>query len=205
MTRIGLIIGAVATLVTFVAADVALAQTAPPTRLRGSITAIDGKTATIATREGASVPVKLADNWVAILVVPTALSEVKQGAFVGIASLKGPDGVQNALEVLVFPESARGSNEGHYPWDLQPESMMTNATVATVAAAGDGQTLTLKYKDGTQDIRVKPGIPIVTFAPGDRADVKVGAKVFLGAAKGADGSLTATRILVGKDGMTPPM
>jgi hypothetical protein len=205
MTRIGLIIGAVATLVTFVAADVALAQTAPPTRLRGSITAIDGKTATIATREGASVPVKLADNWVAILVVPTALSEVKQGAFVGIASLKGPDGVQNALEVLVFPESARGSNEGHYPWDLQPESMMTNATVATVAAAGDGQTLTLKYKDGTQDIRVKPGIPIVTFAPGDRADVKVGAKVFLGAAKGADGGLTATRILVGKDGMTPPM
>jgi hypothetical protein len=130
---------------------------------------------------------------------------VKQGAFVGIASLKGPDGVQNALEVLVFPESARGSNEGHYPWDLQPESMMTNATVATVAAAGDGQTLTLKYKDGTQDIRVKPGIPIVTFAPGDRADVKVGAKVFLGAAKGADGGLTATRILVGKDGMTPPM
>jgi hypothetical protein len=205
MTRIGLIIGAVATLVTFVAADVALAQTAPPTRLRGSITAIDGKTATIATREGASVPVKLADNWVAILVVPTALSEVKQGAFVGIASLKGPDGVQNALEVLVFPESARGSNEGHYPWDLQPESMMTNATVATVAAAGDGQTLTLKYKDGTQDIRVKPGIPIVTFAPGDRPDVKVGAKVFLGAAKGADGGLTATRILVGKDGMTPPM
>jgi hypothetical protein len=205
MTRIGLIIGAVATVVTFVAADVALAQTAPPTRLRGSITAIDGKTATIATREGASVPVKLADNWVAILVVPTALSEVKQGAFVGIASLKGPDGVQNALEVLVFPESARGSNEGHYPWDLQPESMMTNATIATVAAAGDGQTLTLKYKDGTQDIRVKPGIPIVTFAPGDRADAKVGAKVFLGAAKGADGGLTATRILVGKDGMTPPM
>jgi hypothetical protein len=205
MTRIRLMAGAVAALVAFVAAGVTLAQTAPPTRLRGSITAIDGKTATIATREGASVPVKLADNWVAVLVVPTTLSEVKQGAFVGIASLKGPDGVQNALEVLVFPESARGSNEGHYPWDLQPESMMTNATVATVAAAGDGQTLTLKYKDGTQDIRVKPGIPIVTFAPGDRADVKVGAKVFLGAAKGADGGLTATRILVGKDGLTPPM
>jgi hypothetical protein len=107
--------------------------------------------------------------------------------------------------VLVFPESARGSNEGHYPWDLQPESMMTNATVATVAAAGDGQTLTLKYKDGTQDIRVKPGIPIVTFTAGDRADVKVGAKVFLVPAKSADGTLTATRILVGKDGLTPPM
>ncbi|MDP1750851.1 MAG: hypothetical protein Q8L22_15460 [Reyranella sp.] len=205
MTRIRLIAGGVAALVAFVAAGVATAQTAAPTRLRGSISAIDGKTATIATREGASVKVNLADNWAAVLVVPTALSEVKANSFVGIASLKGPDGVQNALEVLVFPEAARGSNEGHYPWDLQPESMMTNATVATVAAAGDGQTLTLKYKDGTQDIRVKPGIPIVTFAPGDRADAKVGAKVFLVPAKGADGTLTATRILVGKDGLTPPM
>ncbi|MDI1285438.1 MAG: hypothetical protein PSV46_13680 [Reyranella sp.] len=205
MTRIRLIAGSVAAFAAFVAAGVALAQNAPPTRLRGSISAIDGKTATIATREGASVKVNLADNWAAVLVVPIALSEVKANSFVGIASLKGPDGVQNALEVLVFPEAARGSNEGHYPWDLQPESMMTNATVATVVAAGEGQTLTLKYKDGTQDIRVKPGIPIVTFAPGDRTDAKVGAKVFLVPAKGADGILTATRILVGKDGLTPPM
>lgn len=204
MNRIRLLASGIAVLVTVAAIGTAWAQSAP-TRLRGSIAAIDGKTATIATREGTSVEVKLADNWVAVLVVPTALSEVKQGSFVGIASLKGPDGGLNALEVLVFPEAARGSNEGHYPWDLQPESMMTNATVATVAAAGDGQTLTLKYKDGTQDIRVKPGIPIVTFAAGDRADAKVGAKVFMGAAKGADGSLTVTRILIGKDGLTPPM
>lgn len=205
MTRNRLMAGSVAALVAFVAAGVALAQNAPPTRLRGSIAAIDGKTATIATREGPSVTVNLAENWAAVLVVPVPLSEVKANSFVGIASLKGPDGVLNALEVLVFPEAARGSNEGHYPWDLQPESMMTNATVATVAAAGDFQTLTLKYKDGTQDIRVKPGIPVVTFAPGDRSDAKVGAKVFLGAAKAADGSLTAGRILVGKDGLTPPM
>ena len=186
----------------------ALAQTppaSPPTRLRGSIAAIDGNTATIATREGTSVPVKLADNWAVMLVSPMTLADIKENSFVGIASLKGPDGTLNALEVLIFPEAARGSGEGHYPWDLQPESMMTNATVATVAAAPDGQTLTLKYKDGTQTIKVKPGTPIVTFAPGDRSDAKVGAKVFLGATKGADGGLTAGRLLVGKDGLTPPM
>ena len=205
MKRIRLMAGSLAACVMLLAADAALAQNAAPTRLRGSIAAIDGKTATIATREGASVNVNLADNWAAVLVVPTALSEVKAGSFVGIASLKGADGVQNALEVLVFPEAARGSNEGHYPWDLQPESMMTNATVATVAAGGDGQTLTLNYKDGTQSIRVKPGTPIVTFAPGERTDAKVGVKVFLVPAKGADGSLTAARILIGKDGLTPPM
>jgi hypothetical protein len=83
--------------------------------------------------------------------------------------------------------------------------MMTNATVAQVATAPDGQTLTLKYKDGTQTIKVKPETPIVTFVPGEKADAKVGAKVFLGATKAADGSLTAGRLLVGKDGTTPPM
>lgn len=182
----------------------AQAQSAP-TRLRGTISAIDGKTATIATREGPAVEVKLADNWGAMLVTPLTMADIKETSFVGVASMKAPDGTLNALEVLVFPEAARGSNEGHYPWDLQPESMMTNATVATVAPGRDGQMLTLKYKDGTQSIRVKPGTPIVTFAPGERSDAKVGAKIFAGAAKAADGSLTVTRFLVGKDGLTPPM
>ena len=183
----------------------ASASAQAPTRLRGSIAAVDGNTATIATREGTSVPVKLADNWSVMLVSPMALADIKENSFVGIASMKGPDGSLNALEVLVFPEAARGTGEGHYPWDLQPESMMTNATVATVAKSPDGDVLTLKYKDGTQTIKVKPGTPIVTFVPGDKADAKVGAKVFLGATKGADGNLTAGRLLVGKDGTAPPM
>jgi len=205
MTSIRELAGYAAALLALVATVATAAAQSPPTRLRGSIAAIDGKTATIATREGSNVKVNLADNWAVMLVSPVSMADIKENSFVGIASLKGPDGALNALEVLVFPEAARGSNEGHYPWDLQPESMMTNATVATVAKASDGQTLTLKYKDGTQTIKVKPGTPIVTFAPGDRADAKVGAKIFLGATKAADGSLTAARLLVGKDGLTPPM
>ncbi len=204
MPSVRLLVACVTTFVAFAAAATTMAQS-PPTRLRGSIAAIDGKTATIATREGASVKVNLADNWGVLVVSPVGVADIKEGSFVGIASLKSSDGKLQALEVLVFPEAARGSNEGHYPWDLQPESMMTNATVAKVVAADRGRSLTLKYKDGTQTIEVKPGTPIVTFAPGDRADAKVGAKVFLGAAKGADGSLTAARLLVGKDGLTPPM
>ena len=205
MTPIRQLAGFAAVMAALIATVSMAAAQGTPTRLRGSIAAIDGKTATIATREGSNVKVNLADNWAVMLVSPVSMSDIKENSFVGIASLKGADGTLNALEVLVFPEAARGSNEGHYPWDLQPESMMTNATVATVAKAGDGQTLTLKYKDGTQTIKVKPGTPIVTFAPGDKADAKVGAKVFLGAAKAADGGLTATRLLVGKDGLTPPM
>jgi endonuclease YncB( thermonuclease family) len=182
----------------------ASAQTTPM-RLRGAITAIDGKTVTIAVRDGTTANVKLADNWGVSLVTPLTLADVKQGSFVGIASI-GSDADRTALEVLVFPEALRGTGEGHYAWDLKPNSMMTNANVATVASASDGQTLKLDYKGGgTQTIKVKPGTPIVTFQPGQQSDAKVGAKVFVIAQKAADGSMTAARMAVGKDGLTPPM
>ena len=192
----------------FATAGLAMAQApqTPPTRLRGSIAAIDDKTVTVATREGATAKVNLADNWGVLLVVPVTMADIKENSFVGIASMKGADGTLNALEVLVFPENMRGANEGHYPWDLQPESLMTNATVAKLAAAPSGQTLTLTYKGGdTQTIVVKPGTPIVTFQPGTKADAKVGAKLLVAATKDADGSLKAARLAVGKDGFTPPM
>jgi hypothetical protein len=191
-------------LVALISAAAAVAQTTP-TRLRGTITAIDGKTVTIATREGNPVDVRLADNWVVALVAPVTVADIREGSFVGIASV-GTDANRTALEVLVFPEAMKGAGEGHYPWDLQPESMMTNATVSTVASAADGQTLRLDYRGGgTQTIKVKPGTPIVTFLPGDRSDARVGAKVFVGAARAADGTYSAGRLNVGKDGLTPPM
>ena len=197
------LIACAAALIAFAAG--ALAQTTP-TRLRGTIAAIDGNTLTVATREGATAKVALADKWAVALVAPLSLADIKEGGFVGVASMKKPDGTLEALEVLVFPEAARGSNEGHYPWDMQPESLMTNANVSKVVKSGDTQTLTLAYKgDGTQTIHVGKDVPVVTFLPGTQADAKVGAKVFIGAAKAADGTLTAGRVNVGKDGLTPPM
>lgn len=204
MRTVGLIASYLVAGAALLSAAVASAQTTP-VRLRGAITAIDDKTVTIATREGTPATVKLADNWTVGLVVPASLADIRPGTFVGIASL-GTDADRTALEVLVFPDAMKGSNEGHYPWDLQPTSMMTNATVATVSSVADAQTLKLDYKGGgTQTIKVKPGTPIVTFQPGKREDAKVGAKVFVGAQKAADGSLTAGRLNVGKDGMMPPM
>jgi hypothetical protein len=204
MRTIRLITSCLVAGVALLSAAVAAAQTTP-VRLRGAITAIDDKAVTIATREGTSVNVKLADNWTVGIVVPASLADIKPGTFVGVASL-GSDADRTALEVLVFPDAMKGSNEGHYPWDLQPSSMMTNATVATVSGVADGQSLKLDYKGGgTQTIKVKPGTPIVTFQPGKREDAKVGAKVFVGAQKAADGTMTAGRINVGKEGMMPPM
>ena len=207
MSAARLAVAGLVALLAFLSVTVAEAQT--PTRLRGTISAIDDKTVTIATREGETVKVNLADKWAVLVVSKITAAEIKQGSFVGIASM-GTDADRTALEVLVLPESARGSGEGHYPWDLQPNSMMTNATVATVAENSGAETLKLEYKNkdgssGSQTIKVKPGTPIVTFAPGTPADAKVGAKVFVPSAKAADGSLSTARLLVGKDGVTPPM
>jgi hypothetical protein len=206
MQTVRLLAGLALASVAFLTTAAAMAQGAP-TRVRGTISAIDGKTVTVATREGSTATIALNDKWTVALVAPVSVEDIKPGSFVGIAST-GTDANRTALEVLVFPEAMKAAKpgEGHYPWDLQPESMMTNATVSTVAAGGDGHTIKLEYKDGgIQTIKVKPGTPIVTFLPGTQADAKVGAKVFVGAAKAADGSLSAGRLNVGKDGLTPPM
>jgi hypothetical protein len=116
-----------------------------------------------------------------------------------------PDGSLNAVEVHIFPESMRGTGEGHYPWDLQPQSTMTNANVEQVVSAVDGRTLTLKYKDGEKKITVLANAPIVTYVPGDKSDIKPGAKVFIVAVKQADGTLQGRAWRIGRDGLTPPM
>jgi hypothetical protein len=188
-----------------IAAGSAWAQGAPPVRVRGAIEALDGSVLTVKSREGETLKIKLADNLAVNAVVATELAAIKPGSFIGTAAMTGSDGKLVALEVLVFPEALRGTGEGHYPWDLQPESTMTNATVATLASSPKGQVMSLTYKGETKEVTVPSGVPIVTFEPGDKAMLKPGAKVFVVSTKGADGSLSAARVNVGKDGLTPPM
>jgi hypothetical protein len=173
--------------------------------VRGAVEALDGTQLTVKSRDGELVKIKLADNYAVAAVVATDLASVKPGSFIGTAALKQPDGSLVALEVLVFPEAMRGTGEGHYPWDLQPESTMTNATVATLADSPKGREMTLNFKGENNKVVVPAGVPIVTFEPGDKALLKPGAKVFVGTTKAADGSLSAGRVNVGKDGLTPPM
>jgi hypothetical protein len=190
-----------------VACVLAASVVAQPTtrRIRGDVVAIEGLKAQIRTREGAMANVDLADNYTVTAVVRLEPGAIVKGSYVGTGSLPQPDGTQRALEVLVFPESGRGSNEGHYPWDLQPGSMMTNATVAEVADVDAGRRMTLKYKDGEKIVVVPANVPIVTFEPGSREMMVPGAHVILTANVRPDGSLTATRVSVGKDGLVPPM
>lgn len=181
----------------------AQAQT-PPRRIRGKIVSLTGQTMVVQTREGPNVTVMLADNVAVSETVPLKLDAIKPNSFVGIASLK-IGGQDTAMEVVVFPEAARGSGEGSYPWDLKPESSMTNATVGTIATTPTGPSLSLTYKGGEKTIVVPPDVPIVTFVPADRSLLVPGAPVFFGAAAAADGSLSTARIVTGRNGNAPPM
>lgn len=198
----GWVLAAAAALIAFGAA----AQTAQPSRVRGTIEKIEGQNLAVKAREGNTVDIKLADNVAVTGVVKAKLADIAVGNFVGIAALPQKDGSLKAIEVLIFPDSARGSGEGHYPWDLLPESTMTNATVADTVSSVNGRVLKLAYKDGEKSILVPAEAPIVTFAPADKSLLKPGAHVFIPATtKQPDGTLTAARVLVGKDGLTPPM
>ena len=132
---------AVVGLAAALAAPLAWAQDAPPARVRGTIERIEGPVYVVKSRDGAELKIVLAENAVAAGLVKATLADVKQGSFVGIAAMPQPDGTQHALEVLIFPEAMRGTGEGHYPWDLQPKSTMTNANVEQVVTGVDGRVL----------------------------------------------------------------
>jgi hypothetical protein len=175
-------------------------------RVRGTIEKIEGDVLTVKTREGPVVAIKLAENYGVGGLVPAKFEDIKQNTYVGIAGLPLPDGRVRALEVLIFPDAMRGTSEGHFPWDLVPESTMTNAAVTESVTRTEGNTLFLKYKDGEKTIVVPENAPIVRAVPTDKSELKAGAKIFIYAAiKGADGSLTAQRVTVGLHGLTPPM
>jgi hypothetical protein len=187
-------------------ASVAMAQAPTTVRVRGTINSVDGKTLNVTTRDGAALKVKLADNVVVVAVTKASLADVKQGGFVGITAMPQPDGTQKAVEIHIFPEAMRGTGEGHRPWDLMPNSTMTNATVDTEVAVSDGQKLVLKYKDGEKTFIVPANVVIVTYVPATAADLKPGEKIFVAAAnKDPDGTLTAPRVTVSRGGVNPPM
>ena len=175
-------------------------------RVRGTIERVEGQTLVVKSRDGAELKVVLPDNAVVVAIVKASLSDIKQGSFVGVTGMPQAYGSQKAVEVHIFPEAMRGTGEGHRPWDLRPQSTMTNANVEQTVAGIDGQTLTLKYKDGEKKIIVVPETAIVTYVPGDKSELKPGVKIFIAAAnKQPDGTLQAPRVNFGKDGLTPPM
>jgi hypothetical protein len=191
-------------------ASSAMAQPGP-VRVRGTIEKVDGGTLTVKTREGETVTVKVPDNVGVAGVVKRSLTDIKANDFVGIAAMPQGEGKpQRALEVLIFPEAMRGTGEGYRPFPQVAQGTMTNATITNIlgtqgAVTDSGLTLTLTYKDGKQTVVVPKGTPVVLLGQGNAAMLKPKAKVSVTGTKDASGAVTATRILVGLDGATPPI
>src|SRR2546421_1248396 len=188
-------------------ASMSFAQQPPQVRVRGTVEALDGSMLTVKSRDGQTTyKVKLADNVAVRGIIKASLSDIKPNSFIGVTGMPQADGSQKAVEIHIFPEALRGTGEGHRPWDLMPNSTMTNATVAQMVKGVQGDEITMKYKDGEKKIVVAPDTTIVTYVPADKNELKPGAKIFISAAnRKEDGTLEAAAISVGRDGITPPM
>jgi hypothetical protein len=184
----------------------AIAQQPPsPSRLRGTIEGVEGDVLDVKSRSGEQYKLHMASDMRVVGITKISLSDIKVGSFIGATTVPGSDGSQNAVEVHVFPEDMRGTGEGSRPYDLRPNSSMTNATVAESVVGNDGHTLLVKYKDGEKKVLVSPDTPVVTYVPADKSDLKAGAKVIAFMKKLPDGSFETNRVSVGRDGLTPPM
>ncbi len=183
----------------------ALAQNAQPARVRGTIESLDGLQLTVKTRQGATVQIKLNENYTVQAVTRADLSELQPGSFIGATTIGTmPDGTLKAAEIHIFPPGRR-PGEGHYGWDLTPDSLMTNGDVAVVSAPTAGRVIQIKYKDGEKRVTVLPETPVVHFEPGDRSLLKPGVAVFIGTQRQPDGTVTAGNVTAGKDGVVPPL
>ena len=180
------------------------AQSQAPVRLRGSIESQTATELVVQDRSGEKITLRLPEKFTFQEVVPIDITAIETNAFIGTAAVPRADGTLVALEVVVLPESARGTGEGHYPWDLRTDSSMTNATVANLVRNAGQRTLTLRYKDGEKTVQVPDSVPVVTFKPGTPELIQAGAKVFI-VATTVDGKPTVTRLVIGRNGFAPPM
>ena|SRR5690349_19631536 len=171
------------------------------TRLRGTITTIDGNTMSVKSREGKDLNVLIPDNVVVAVAKPIRFEDIKQGDYVGATTMAKPDGTLTAVEVHYLAPTVP---EGQGPWDLQPGSTMTNAKVSSIVVAADRRELTLQYKDGTAKMHVPENAPIVRAVPGARSDLRPGEYIFAAVQTAPDGTMTAPRVQVSKDGVKPP-
>jgi hypothetical protein len=177
----------------------------PPVRLRGTIDKLDGHTLTVKSRDGQSVTVNLADNVAVVYLVKKTMADIKTGDYLASTGIKGTDGKIHAVEVRIFPEAQRGTAEGQFPWDLQPDSIMTNATAGQITQTPAGNVVKVSYKGTESEYIIDPTTPIFTYEQGDMSLLVPGKAVFIVAPKKDDGTLTAARVTVEKDGIKPPM
>src|SRR5690348_16132654 len=182
-------IGAVAMALLFATA----AQAQQPGRIRGQVEKVDGATYVLKARDGTMLDVKLADDARISALEKASLSDIKNDTFIGIAGMPKPDDSIEAFSIHIFLPAQRGVvPDRHGPWDARPNSTMTNAYVTSMVKEKDGETLTVKYKDGEKKIIVTPQTVIAAAAAAKKEEIKAGTPIIIfGWDKQPDGSVLA--------------
>src|SRR5262249_5810766 len=121
-----------------------------PITLRGTVVSVDSAELHMTTAAGAET-VRLVAPLMVTGAVRASLADIGPGTFVGTAARAQGDGTFRALEVHIFPETMRGTGEGHRPMEA-PGTTMTNASVDAVVQRADGPLLTLRHKDGVTKV-----------------------------------------------------
>jgi hypothetical protein len=183
-------------------AGTATPRAADSVQVRGTIVSLDGPTLTVKTRDGATTAVALKDGWELTGIAKATPDDIRPGEFVGIASALTVAGGDAAVEVLIFPDGG----EATYPSGARPPwNTLTEAAVPYAVTYVDGRTLTVSYHGREAKIAIADDTPVVSFAPAMRAEVTAGAPVFVPAERGSDGALASSFVVVGANGVVPPM
>ena len=184
----------------------ALACQMEQVHVRGVLSGITPHVLTVTSRDGATVSVRLIGRYQVVMAVHQAeLAAVTPGTYIGTAALRQSDGTLEAVGVLVFPDSERGTGGGHFEWDQGHESSMTNAVVTDIVASAEGRQLTLTYKGGAVKVTVPSRVPIGTCQRVDKRLLQLGSPVFMRATQQPDGTLTTARVFIGNNGFVPPL
>jgi hypothetical protein len=180
-----------------------MAARPPMTKVIGTIQSVTPTELDVTTSDGGKVAVGLTSRTRVALSSPISIESIKPGSFIGAGAQADGKGGNTAVEITVFPESARGLGEGFHKWDEGPNSTMTNGTVSQVVGTAN-RTVTVTYKGGEQQVTIPDGTPIVTFAVADAKALTTGAHVVVRGFKLPGGQITAGFVSVGKDGSVPP-
>jgi hypothetical protein len=154
--------------------------------ITGTITASDASSVTVKTAKGGTQTVALADS--------TKISVTRDGTAADLVP-----GKTAAVLVTTNPNNSRSASQVHVGVTLpQGPGHRSGHVVYGTITASDASSLTIQVANGgTQTIALTGSTKIVVTTDGSAADLAAGKNVVILATRGADKSLTASRIQVG--------
>lgn len=176
-----------------------------PVPVRGQIETFTPGSLQVLARNGEKIKLTVPKDLQIVSLLPRKVADISVGDAVSTTAVSDGNGGFTALQVSILPAALAGQNQGQRPWDAQPDSVMTNATISGVATAANGGKITMKYGEKSITMTVPGDVPVIAFGPGNPDLLKPGADVFIIALRAEDGSFSTNRVIAESNGIKPPM